>query len=93
MQIFKVFLEGLFFDPRATFGRPRSRKGSRKGAKMEAKAGLEALAGKCKMHGRRGVFTHSGLSGRVREATFSKVGFQIHSGGVPGSIFADFLRF
>ena len=60
MQIFKVFLEGLFFDLQATFGRPRSRKERRKGAKMEAKAGLEALAGKCKMHGRRDVFSTFG---------------------------------
>ena len=36
---------------------------------------------------------HQGMSGRFREATFSKVGLQIHSGRILGSILADFLRF
>ena len=48
MQIFKVFSEGLFFDPQATFERPRSPKESRKGDKIEAKANLEALSGSVK---------------------------------------------
>ena len=36
---------------------------------------------------------HKGVSGRVREATFSRLGLQTHSGGVRGSISADFRRF
>ena len=36
---------------------------------------------------------HKGVSGRVREATFSSLGLQTHSGGVLESIFADFRRF
>ncbi len=36
---------------------------------------------------------HEGVWGRVREATFSGLGLQTHSGGVLGSIFADFRRF
>ncbi len=36
---------------------------------------------------------HEGVSGRVREATFSRPGLQTHSGGVLGSILADFRRF
>ena len=36
---------------------------------------------------------HQGVSGRVREATFSRPGLQTHSGGVLGSILADFMRF
>ena len=33
------------------------------------------------------------MSGRVREATFSKEGLQMHSGRILGSVVADFLRF
>ena len=36
---------------------------------------------------------HEGVSERVREATFSRLGLQTHSGGVLGSIFVDFRRF
>ncbi len=93
LPFFDAFLEGVFFGLWATFGCPRCPKGLQNGAKMEAKASLEAPSGKCKNHGRGCVFSILGGSGRVREATFSRLGLQTLFGGVLGCIFSDFWRF
>ena len=74
MQIFKVFLVGLFFDPWSIFEGPGSRKGSRKRAKMEAEASLEAPSGKCKKHGRGCVFSTSGHVGETPGGDFFQSG-------------------
>ncbi len=37
--------------------------------------------------------SHERVWGRVLEATFSRLGLKTHSGGVLGSILADFRRF
>ncbi len=78
-------------------GRPWGATGYQKGSKMNPKwspkrpwgypvGSVRTMAGVM-------FSTHKGVSGRVREATFSTLGLQTHSGGVLGSIFADFKRF
>ena len=75
-------------------GRLLGAQGAQKGAKMEPKwrpkrswghplGSVKSIAGAM-------ISAHEGGSGRVREATFSRPGLQTHSGGVLGSIFADF---
>ena len=74
MQIFKVFLVGLFSDPWSIFEGPGSRKGSRKITKMEAEASLEAPSGKCKKHGRGYVFSTPGHVGESPGGDFFQSG-------------------
>ena len=74
MHFFKVFSEGLFFDPQAIFERPRSRKGSQKGAKMEAEATLKAISGMCKKHGRGCIFKTFGHVGEIPGDDFFQSG-------------------
>ena len=94
MHIFKVFWDGLFFEPETTFERPRSPKESRKGAKMEAQATLEALSGKCKKHGRRDDFNTLGDLGERPGSDFFQSGspdpFWKDPGEHFGRFFSDF---
>ena len=61
-------------------------KGSRKRAWGHPVGSVKSMAGVM-------FSAHKGVSGRVREATFSRLGLQMHSGGVLGSILADFECF
>jgi hypothetical protein len=78
----------------APLGRLLGAKGAQKGSKMEPKwspklpwrhplGSVKSMAGVM-------FSAHEGVSGRVREATFSRLGLQTHSGGVLGSFLADF---
>ena len=72
-----IFLRCLgkgFFEPETTFVRPRSPKESRKDAKMEAQATLEALSGKCEKHGRGDVFKTLGDLGESPGGDFFQSG-------------------
>ena len=68
--------------------------GAQKGAKMEPKWKPERswghLLGSVKSIAGAMISAHEGGSGRVQEAAFSRPGLQTHSGGVLGSILADF---
>ena len=92
MQIFKVFLVGLFFDPWSIFEGPGSRKGSRKRAKMEAEASLEAPSGKCKKHGRGCVFNTLGHAGESPGGDFFQSGSPDLFWKDPGEHFGRFFK-
>ncbi len=97
-HLFRFLFLMLFW--KASFsvlGRLLGAKGAQKGAKMEPKwrpkrswghplGSVKSMAGAM-------FAAHEGVSGRVLEATFSRLGLQTHSGGVLGSILADFRRF
>ena len=93
MPFFNVFLEGLFFASWATFGRTWSQKGAKREPKWRPKRAWGHPLGSVKSMAGAMFAAHEGVSGRVREATFSRLGLQTHSGGVLGSILADFKRF
>jgi len=88
-----LFRKGSF----SVFGRFLGAQGGQKGSKMEPKwmpkrawghplGSVKTMAG--------AVFSaYQGGSGRVREATFSRLGLQTFFGGVLGCIFCDFRRF
>jgi len=97
-HLFRCFFLVLFW--KASFSplvRLLGAKGAQKAPKMEPKwsrkrdrgyplGSVKSMAG--------AMFSaHKGVSGRVREATFSRLGLQTHSGGVLGSILGDFRRF
>ena len=69
--IFGKFFGMVFFSNRRRFLSPRSPKVSRKGAKMEARATLETLSGKCKKHGRGYVLSTLGDLGESARGDFS----------------------
>ena len=89
---FEVFLFASF----SILGRFLGAQGAQKAPKMEAKwrpkrAGGHPLGSVKSMAG--AMFSaHKGVSGRVREATFSRLGLKTFFGGVLGSIFCDFMR-
>ena len=93
MHFFEAFLEGFFFVSRATLGRHRCQKGSKMNPKWSPKRTWGYPVGSVKTMAGAMFSAHKGVSGRVREATFSTLGLQTYSGGVLGSIFVDFLRF
>ena len=61
-------------------------KWSRKGARGHPLGSVKCMAGTVRE-------TYGEVSGRLREATFSRLDLQTLPGGVLGSIFADFRRF
>ncbi len=88
-----LFREGSF----SVFGRLLGARGAQKGSKMEPKRSPKRARG----HPLGSVKTmagamfpaYKGVSGRVREATFSRLGLQTLFGEVLGCIFDDFRRF
>ena len=93
MLFFEAFLEGFFFVSRATLGRHRCQKGSKMNPKWSPKRTWGYPVGSVKTMAGAMFSAHKGVSGRVREATFSTLGLQTYSGGVLGSILVIFFRF
>jgi len=87
------FLEVSFSLP----GRLLGAKGAQKAPKMEPKWSPKGAWGYPLGSEKTMVFivreAYEGISGRLWEATFSRLRLQTLSGGVLGSIFADFMRF
>ena len=92
--LFLMFFWKASFSPLA---RLLGAKGAEKGAEMEPKWSPKRVwghhLGSVKSMAGAMFSAHEGVSERVREATFSRLGLQTHSGGVLGSIFVDFRRF
>ena len=92
-SFFYVFFGGAFFTPWATFGT----NGGQKASKMEPKWSPQGASGYFLGSEKTMVFTareaYEGVSGRLWETIFSRLRLQTLSGGVPGSILADFERF
>ena len=87
------FLEVSFSLP----GRLLGAKGAQKAPKMEPKWSPKGAWGYPLGSEKTMVFivreAYEGVSGRLWEATFSRLRLQTLSGGVLGSILADFMRF
>ena len=91
-SFFDVFLEVSFSLP----GRLLGTNGAQKASKMEPKWSPKGAWGYLLGSEKTMVFivreAYEGVSGRLWEATFSRLRLQTLSGGVPGSILADFRR-
>ncbi len=89
--LFSMFFWKASFSP---LGRLLSAKGAQKGAKREAKWSRKRAwrypVGSVKSMAGAVFSSHERDWGRVREATFSRLGLKTHSGGVLGSILGDF---
>ena len=90
---FKLFRKGFF----SSLERPWDATGSQKGSKIDLKWSPKRTwgypVGSVKTMAGVMFSVHKGVSGRVREATFSTLGLQTYSGGVLGSILVIFFRF
>ena len=88
-----LFWKGSF----SVFGRLLGGQGIQKGSEMEPKSSQKRAwgypLGSVKSMAGAMFSAHKGVSGRVREATFSRLRLQTLFGRVLGSIFADFKRF
>ena len=89
----RLFWKGSF----SPLERPWSATGGQKSSKMNPKWSSKRTwgypVGSVKTMAGAMFSAHKGVSGRVREATFSTLGLQTYSGGVLGRILVDFLRF
>ena len=88
-----LFWKGSF----SPLERPWSATGGQKGSKMNPKWSPKRTwgypVGSVKTMAGAMFSAHKGVSGRVREATFSTLGLQTYSGGVLGSILVIFFLF
>ena len=93
MPVFDVFWK-LYF---SNLGRLLEAKGAQKATKMKPKWSTKEAWGYPMGSEKTMVFTvreaYGGVSGRLWEAIFSRLRLQTLSGGVPGSILADFKLF
>ena len=84
-----IFLK-VSFSP---LGRLLGAQGAQKAPKMEPKWSRKRAwgypLGSVKSMAGAMFSAHKGVSGRIREAIFSRLDLQTHSGGILGSIFAD----
>ena len=91
-SFFYVFLEVPFSIPSRLLGT----NGGQKASKMEPKWSPKGASGYFLGSEKTMVFivreAYEGVSGRLWEAIFSRLRLQTLSGGVPGSILADFAR-
>ena len=93
MSFCNVFFEGIFF----AFGRVLGAQGAQRAPKIDPKGSQRASQRRHVGSAKTMVFivreAYGEVSGRLREATFSRLRLQTLSGGVSGSIFSDFMRF
>ena len=92
-MLFDVFYEGFFFIPLATLGAQSAQKAPEMEAKWSPKGARGHLLGSVKTMAGTVREAYGEVSGRVREATFSRLRLQTLFGCLLGAIVADFRLF